>query len=392
MSQKIVRGVSLILIPLLLATAVLIVYSKYLDIKISQSYNSALGRTYGVDEMNKGLALIKHNAQKDDLMIFGSSELDSAVPQNPSHMFPNTQLDADVDLIGRASVQSLLNTVKMGALSDSLRGKKVVLIVSLQWFMSEEIDRNGYQAHFSEVQFYQFMRNKTVDKELKQYVCRRSASLIEGQSSMEIPYLYVSLYQRDDWVSKACFYLMQPYYAIREQFLLLKDKHDAYGAVKNDADKPAQETIDVDWRLERERAAEMGRQACTNNDFYVDDEYYTTYLEPNIASLKNSYSGDLLSSKEFGDYEAFLKICRSQDLQPYLIFMPTNGAYYDYIGLDKETRWAFYDKLKAMAGKYNFPYLDLRDKEYEPYFMKDVMHLGWGGWLYVNEKITEHFS
>ena len=31
-------------------------------------------------------------------------------------------------------------------------------------------------------------------------------------------------------------------------------------------------------------------------------------------------------------------------------------------------------------------------KEYEPYFYYDVMHLGWKGWLYVDEQLTRHYG
>lgn len=48
--------------------------------------------------------------------------------------------------------------------------------------------------------------------------------------------------------------------------------------------------------------------------------------------------------------------------------------------------------MRSEAEKYGFDVLTMEDKEYEPYFMRDVMHLGWKGWLYVDEKITEHYA
>jgi D-alanine transfer protein len=40
--------------------------------------------------------------------------------------------------------------------------------------------------------------------------------------------------------------------------------------------------------------------------------------------------------------------------------------------------------------KHDVQYLNLQDKEYEPYFYFDVMHLGWKGWLYVDEQFCKH--
>ena len=109
--------------------------------------------------------------------------------------------------------------------------------------------------------------------------------------------------------------------------------------------------------------------------------------------LKDSFKDvDLVNSNEMKDYELFLKMCKQTGVKPYIVFMSTNGYYYDFTGLTKEKRDKFYDKLIQLATMCDFDYLDLRDHEYEPYFLKDVMHLGWKGWLYVDRKIAEYYS
>jgi D-alanine transfer protein len=370
-------------------------YDKYLDKQIAMLYNSALGRTYGVNEINNGIKILSCSASKDDLIILGSSELDNAdyIPWHPAHIFPNAQLNSDVSLVGRAGAQSLLNNIRIAALSENLKDKKIVFIVSLQWFINKEIDKNSYIAHFSELQFYKMMKNKNLSNNIKNYVCERTVGLVKNESVLERPYLYSYLYQKDNFISKIFLNILTPYYFVREKFLDLKDKHDAYKKIQEFKNEPMQKTKTINWNEEETKAYELGKKECSNNDFYVHDDYYTTYLEPRIKELKNSLGKvDLLSSEEFEDYEIFLKTCNELGLKPYIVFMPTNGFYYDYVGLDQEKRLTFYDKLGRLAGKYKIDYLDLRDKEYEPYFLKDVMHLGWKGWLYVNKQITKHYS
>ena len=58
----------------------------------------------------------------------------------------------------------------------------------------------------------------------------------------------------------------------------------------------------------------------------------------------------------------------------------------------KEKRFSLYDKLCSQIKKFGFDYLDIRNSEYEPFFFKDMIHLSPKGWLYINEKITQHFS
>lgn len=393
MAKKAFQVLSLVLIPVLLAVWMLTGYHSFLRREVNARYNSALGRTYGVDEMNKGIELLTHNAEKGDLILLGSSELDANVPQNPKNYFPNKQLDCDVSLVGRAYVQSGLNAIKVGALADVFRGKKVAIVVSLQWFLGKEIDIAGFNAHLSEIQFYKMMKNKDISDDVKKELCKRVVELAANESSLEIPYLYARLQQSDSFLSKAAMTVMKPYYWLREKFLEVKDLYKARQAVEKFEGQPQQETRTVNWAQEMEKAQEMGEESCNNNDLYVNDEYFSTYLEPKWERLKGSHQDvDLLSSKEISDYETFLKVCKQTGVEPYIIFMPTNGWYYDYLGITKEKRAAFYDRLAELAEKYDLSYLDLREKEYEPYFLKDVMHLGWKGWLYVNEQITKHFK
>lgn len=394
MLKKVIKLISLILIPTTIVCLVMSEYSNYLDYQIDNLYNPSLGRTYGVDEMNKGIKLLEHNANKDDLIILGSSELDSWVPQNPKNMFPNSELNCNIDLVGRAVVQNLANSIKIGAFQESFSGKKVVLVISLQWFLGDDIDLRGFKAHFSEIQFYKFMNNNKISPESKIYVCDRIINLLKNDSEFERPYLYAKLYKDNSVLSKTMSVCFKPYYLIREKFLDLKDKHQAYKAVKKFKNDPPRDTIKINWEEEEIKAEKMGKEYCTNNNFYVQDEYYDEYLKDRIDESKNSYDKDLdlCASKEFDDYRLMLETFKQTGVSPYIVFMSTNGWYYDYVGLSQDKRLLFYDKLGSMAEEYGFSYLDLRDKEYEPYFYKDVMHLGWKGWLYVNKKITEHYS
>ncbi len=99
-----------------------------------------------------------------------------------------------------------------------------------------------------------------------------------------------------------------------------------------------------------------------------------------------------MTSREWDDYEFFLKLCRELGLKPYVVLESTNGRYYDYAGIEKQKRDELYDRQEKMAEEYGIDALNLKDYEYEPYFYCDVMHLGWKGWPYVTQQIVEHFS
>ena len=35
---------------------------------------------------------------------------------------------------------------------------------------------------------------------------------------------------------------------------------------------------------------------------------------------------------------------------------------------------------------------DFSNKEYEEYFLKDIMHLGWKGWVYLDDKVYQFYK
>ncbi len=224
-------------------------------------------------------------------------------------------------------------------------------------------------------------------------VCERIIKLSGGESSLQRTNILSDLYLKNNFVSNAVLSIMKPYYNFRHRLLRIRDKHKALKTLKKYKNMEQSTPRYIDWDKENENAEKMGQEACTNNDFYVYNEYYDTYIKPKLNTLENSYVNvDLMKSKEWDDYELFLKTCKELGLKPYFIIVPTNGFYYDYLGLSKEKRTQFYDKLESMAKDYGFDYLDMRQKEYEPYFFKDIMHLGWKGWIYVSKKITEYYS
>ena len=152
-----------------------------------------------------------------------------------------------------------------------------------------------------------------------------------------------------------------------------------------------EEVLEINWEKENEKAEQQGKMSCTNNPFYVEDEYYNTYIKDKVEELKNTGINVKFESKEREDFIHFLSICKDLGIQPYIIMMNTNGYYYDYIGINQDVRGELYDWVSEQCKKYDIDCLTLEEKEYEPYFMHDAMHLGWKGWLYVDYKISEYY-
>ena len=381
MKKRVMKKLIVVTAAIVTVIAAAMIFESWLDNQIDKIYNVSaytkpINLQYDDYSKDKGQLILEKSAENGNVILMGSSELNSWAGQNPVNMFPNTTLNDNLTIVGQAYVQSLLHSMKAG--TPALEGaKKLGIVVSLQWFYGDDIDTNGFAANFSEYQFYQCMKNNRLSEESKNYICSRTSELLKEVEGYDDIKVYAWLHSQDSIFAKAAFTVLSPYYNLREKTLEIKDKWDTYQLLKKtsgDAKEP--EVLNLDWDKSMQDAKAEGAAFCTNNEYYVADEYYDTYLRDTIDTLRDVEAETTLNS----------------GVRPYVIIMNTNGLYYDYVGMDRERRNGLYDEVEKRAKVQGTEVLRLSEYEYEPYFMLDVMHLGWKGWLYVDEQISKHYA
>ncbi|MEQ8156444.1 MAG: D-alanyl-lipoteichoic acid biosynthesis protein DltD [Clostridiaceae bacterium] len=363
--------------------------------KLSGKDLSSIESKYGYGPKDKGIYIKANLTDSKNIVFLGSSELNVPVEQNPVSFFPISDFRYNPSIFGSANVQSLQHSSILSSKTSYNDDDKQVFVVSMQWFfLNNGIDNQNFQAKFAPTQFYNFFSNPSISEENKKYYAGRVAGLLTNSSDFRAEELYARLYSQDNILKKAAFNLFKPYYFIRSQVLVLNDKVKVLRELSKLPDKKSETTYrEINWQSEYKKAEEQGAAAVTNNEFGVNDKYYDLYLKDKISSIKNvSENVDLQKSLEFKDYEFFLSVCKDLGAKPYIVIMPTNGKYYDYIGVSKAKRDSFYNRVEAMAKEKGFSVLNLKDKEYEPYYMNDVMHLGWKGWLNIDEQVYKYFK
>ena len=151
---------------------------------------------------------------------------------------------------------------------------------------------------------------------------------------------------------------------------------------------------EIDWAQEEALAMQAASRQVTNNDYFMLDAYYQTYVGhrlPQMAGRDAAVSYD--SSPEYDDLRCLFEICRAKDIQALFVHVPVNGKWSDYTGLSQSTRQTYYEAVREIAEAYdNVTMLDLTQEEYTPYFLCDTMHLGWKGWLAVDRAMVEFWN
>lgn len=158
---------------------------RYYDKKVKDGYCDSAGDLCDTDK-NQGMILQEISVdKKDNLIIFGSSELGTQfISQHPSNLFKDKKDGFQINLIGRGYCQSFIQNMDILSMANHFKDKKVVFILSPQWFNSSGLTSNTFNMNFSNVQFYSIMFNKDIDKRTKLKVALRVRELLTGTKNI----------------------------------------------------------------------------------------------------------------------------------------------------------------------------------------------------------------
>ena len=383
------------IIPLLIAAVVL---GTFVIIYSSVNQSAIAGRQdqyiyYNTDTRNSCVEAMDQLTNENTILVFGSSELSASDDiAYPPALYNFGNSDYNVIMVGRGTMQSLHHAITLGAVSDKISNKKVVLIVSPQWFTASHLSDVAYSSRFSEPLFARMVKNNRLSYETKRRLVDRVQSYLKTGNPEE--YERVKLYDKV-YVERTGSIPERLQISVWTGLTSNKQEKDfleEIADVRVNADTERVIAKDIDYAALLERAERAGIEACTNNDLYIYDDYYTTYVEQAIEKVKGLDEGASYSvSPEYDDLELFLLVCKETEINPLVISVPVNGIWYDWLGFSQAEREDYYQKIREICGKYNVSILDFSDKEYEHYFLKDTMHLGWKGWVYFNEAVYRFY-
>ncbi|HBX49138.1 MAG TPA: hypothetical protein DEF85_09645, partial [Clostridiaceae bacterium] len=187
--------------------------NKYYDGKIDGVYYDEIGNLQD-GLKNSGLELQKKSLDRsDNILIFGSSELSGTnFYTHPSNFLKNKVDGFQINIIGRGHYQDFVHAINFLALDDSIQNKKVVIILSPQWFDESGIKPEDFNMVFSPIQFYSVMFNKNIDKSSKLKITNRVKYLLSTTKDYNQDRLFCNLYSSNNFFSKASIDVLMPYY------------------------------------------------------------------------------------------------------------------------------------------------------------------------------------
>ena len=339
--------------------------------------------------------LLQEKMLKDPkyLPIFGSSELARRDTFHPSRFFMDEKKEFTPYLIGRGGSQSLVHFLDLAAVQDELKNRKIVFVLSPQWFIPSGIDNKHFSPNYSALQAYSFVLSNNIDPKIKKQAANR---LLHLSIIKKDPLLVTQLkaLSTDNKAIKLEATLEKP---VAYTYLKVLEKKDFFETVLNNPGKrynlKKSKYEHACWNKDIQVADQMGKQASKTNQFGILDSYYKKHIGHRLLSLKDYKRNSSYGvSPEYGDLQMVLDILKKQHTQALFVSVPVNGPWYDYAGFPKKGREVYYQKVKNQIEKAGFPVADFSNHEYDKYFLQDTIHIGWKGWIYIDRSLNQFYT
>lgn len=345
-------------------------------------------------------AIKQRNEQGDNCkVVLGTSEFRWAYPEtvssHPANFFANHNYGMDTFLLGQPYCQDLWHAVEVGAISDAIPDDKVVFFCGMTWFMDYQDPAGCFREAFSEEAYRAMMNNPSITDKTKEKILNKMIAYGIDESVV-FPDRNKKIVER---VNDAALRLVD---TTKNWDSVLSDQEDTWNAPERELNKSRpvpsgrfgeEEVPDWEAWLESEKAE--GAEQSSSNEYGVYNSWYEKGgCDKWLKGAQESWSfpeGQPYQETEIEDFRLFLDVCKETGIEPLVVLMPVKGALFDQTAYDQPVRTIWFDKMKAICDEYGVQYVDFQQYEYDPYFLYDMAHFGWTGWVHVNKAIYEFF-
>jgi len=333
------------------------------------------------------------NKLPDVIPIYGSSEFGFGGIYNPTKFFKGNLTGWIPFLIGHAGSEDIIQALYAGG--QNLKGKKIALSLSAQWFGGNGISQNTFGANFSALQIYKLMFNPAISTQTKKDIAKRLVQFNEITENYPILDGCLKNYGQISWKSRMLETVYFPVGYVEMAALEIQDFNNTLKVLgklpvkeiaRNSTPKPSKKLLS--WSLLEKKGIADEKLSENNNPLGVTNTFYNKNRN-NLASLKNSQSkAHFYPSQEYNDLDLLMRVLKDEGADPIFIIQPVNGFWYDYTGFPKEQRQKYYNQVRLMAKQYRFALADFSGDEYDKYFMSDASHPNELGWLKIDEALN----
>jgi D-alanine transfer protein len=325
---------------------------------------------------NQGLAFQRAAARASDiLLLYGSSELTDPVPNRSPQYFASAPTGFEVCPVGKPGATSLVMLQKLAAIGSDLRRQKVAVSISPSFFFRPDVTPAAYAGNFSLPAASALIFGTRLDRNLKQDIARRMLQFPDTLSKSALLNLATQCLASGGAVDRLAFTAMMPLGWLQNIVFDFQDHFEALVYILSGGKKiPRRELREL---LNPGADLEQGRQKGVGSIGHHGEAAFVARIT---------------GASEWGDLELLFRTLKAIGAQPFLLSMPFNGALYDSEGVSRAARQVYYDKLEALAQRYNVNVAQFLDHDEDPAFQKaHTEHPTEEGWTFFNQALDAFF-
>ncbi|MFT8393474.1 MAG: D-alanyl-lipoteichoic acid biosynthesis protein DltD [Liquorilactobacillus ghanensis] len=320
--------------------------------------------------------------------FFGSSELERMDRFHPSVMAAKYH-NYRPFLLGKKGAQSLPQVLAMETILPQLKNRKVVFIVSPQWFVKRGITPPAFKYYNGDLADFTWLQHADPHSAYDRYFARRLVRLLGpndrvGQMAARIAAGHKLTSANYQWIS------------FQRKFLIHEDQLFSRFRPNENYEKrivPKINQLPKHYNYQKLQTLARGdaQRQTTNNNFGILNNFYSTRVKPNKTLLKGAEKNfSYLKSPEYSDFELVLQQLAKQHTQVLFMIQPVNSKWADYTGLNMQMYYQTVRKIKYQLHQQGFNNIaDYSHQGSTPYFMEDTIHIGWAGWVKFDKRVAD---
>ncbi len=335
------------------------------------------------DTLQKTVSL-QTDLESGKIVLFGSSELVKYPNQRflPQKFF-NNELNIPLRAQGNEGHQTFVIMSQLAALDNQTirNNARIAILLSPSWFTGS--NENGLTMPKFLEYMYSGMMNKLY---------------FESETDDKYKYLIsdyikenVSLIKDPSFIYKYPLNVLEKDYLNNEMKKFIIQNFD-YKNIKVETLNYVKPKLDYDKLRAEAKNIEI---PSSNNNFGVNNEYYSKFIEPEIAKNNFPFSiiipPELDKNEEFQDFLVLLDFLDKYKIKPLFIMQDLNP--YVFAG-NREEANELMATIKSKVLEHNFEYMDMwtyKKEDFEMNSLTDIVHLDELGWIRVNQKIIDYF-
>ena len=332
----------------------------------------------------QGVALQQAAFQQPDLLVlYGSSELVKEVPNRATDFFSQFPTGFRVFPVGKAGTISLANLLKLAAVGDAMRGKKVVLSISPSFFFTDTVNEGFYEGNFSALQAQELAFSGALSQKLKHDAAlrmRQYSGTTDGNWLLDFA---LDRLAGDTGLDRAFYSAVWPLGQLSNAMGRAQDHIEAGLQIMDGSDPDARPAKlgGVNWKEVLRRASE---QKVMPKDAKL--------ARRPKGSRDESFIATLTEADEWDDFVLVLRTLREHGAQPMLLSMPLHGTDLEITGVSAKARGKYGEKLKELASRHNMALVYFQQFEEDPTFFADHLdHPGSKGWVLYDKALDDFF-